>query len=74
MAGSYKHCVTPDGRLRDPEDLAGMLENGGDVWEAVEELYGMVWLLAEGDASMVENARQNYEQGIGMSPGVADES
>lgn len=71
MAGSYDHCVTDAGQLRDPESLAGMLENGGDVYEAVEELYGMIWWLAGAytpqpmsPAAAVEAARQHYDSGL----------
>lgn len=46
MAGSYKHVVTDDGNLRSNESVARMLETGGDVFEAVEEMYGMIWFLA----------------------------
>lgn len=69
MAGSYNHCVDDDGNLLDWERLAGSLENGGDVYEAVEELYGMIWWLADdgtrGDVkAAVELARQNYQEGL----------
>ena len=47
MAGSYKHVVDDEGRLLANEDLVSMLENGGDVYEAVEEMYGMIWSLAD---------------------------
>jgi hypothetical protein len=47
MAGSYLHCVDDNGALRDNEALTWSLENGGDVYEAVEEMYGMIWVLAE---------------------------
>lgn len=46
MAGSYNHVVTDSGNLRSPEMVDRMLENGGDVFEAVEEMYGMIWWLA----------------------------
>lgn len=78
MAGSYNHCVYSDGTLRDFEDMAASLENGGDVWEAVEEMYGMIWYLAGHRAlefygpldwrshvsEIVEQARQNYKSGV----------
>jgi hydrogenase maturation factor len=38
MAGSYNHVVTDSGNLRSPEMVNRMLENGGDVFEAVEEM------------------------------------
>lgn len=46
MAGSYNHIVKNDGTLGSNEFVVDMLENGGDVYEAVEELYGMIWFLA----------------------------
>ncbi len=57
MAGSYLHCVTDSGRLRSRKSLANMLENGGDVHEAVEELYGMVWWLAHELAAAQQGRR-----------------
>lgn len=45
MAGSYNHIVTDDGNLAPNKHVASMLENGGDVFEAVEEMYGMIWYL-----------------------------
>lgn len=71
MAGSYGHCVDDSGRLFNPFDLSQMIENGGDVYEAVEQLFGMVWYLAGGDAATVERSRVNYRQGLRMSPGVS---
>lgn len=48
MAGSYNHCIDKaTGKLYRPKDLRSMLENDGDVYEAIEELYGMVWYLAD---------------------------
>lgn len=78
MAGSYNHCVTGKGKLRDPRSL--LLDNGGDYYEAVEEMYGMIWFLADqirqhdqGDddpAAIVEEARTHYRDGLALSPGV----
>ena len=72
MAGSWNHAIDDDGSLRESEDLAGMLENGGDVWEFAEEAYGMVWLLAMSASTVfdlepedvIEMARENYKQGL----------
>lgn len=83
MAGSYNHCVKKDGSLRGPQGLNSMIENGGDVYEAVEEMYGMIWYLAnrlntEEDAfrsepytieEIVEDARKKYAEGLAVSPG-----
>jgi len=81
MAGSYRHVVDDQGRLGSNERVVGMLENGGDVYEAVEEMYGMIWYLAGGVAALsgvdapladfVEKARTMYEAGIELwSPGI----
>lgn len=67
MAGSYDHCVNSSGRLRSPSSLSGMLDTDGDVYEAIEEFYGMVWFLAEGDPALVEQARQRYQRGLEMA-------
>lgn len=74
MAGSYLHCVNAQGKLIDSFKLMNMIEPGGDVYEAVEEMYGMIWLLAEGNAVRVEAARQNYEAGLALSPGLEKEN
>lgn len=83
MAGSYNHVVNKKGQLRKPDDLLGMLEarGSGDVYEAVEEMYGMIWLLgsllAKTDQwadktpeELVEFAREQYREGLVVSPGV----
>lgn len=47
MAGSYNHVVTNKGNLDSNERVVGMLETGGDVFEAVKDMYGMIWWLAK---------------------------
>lgn len=82
MAGSYNHCVNEEGKLLNNENLNGMLENGGDVYEAVEEMYGMIWWLADKLSNAdkersalywVDAARMQYQDGLDLSPGVEDE-
>jgi hypothetical protein len=87
MAGSYKHVITRNGNFKDNEALIESLETGGDVFETVEEMFGMIWYLAsknvgsfdaEGNVvaqkdkadrmkAWVEEARQNYRKGLGIS-------
>lgn len=76
MAGSYNHVIANTGNLGSNEFVVDMLENGGDVFEAVEEMYGMIWWLAsfarEFDQpdrvkALVEEARLNYKQGLEVS-------
>ena len=69
MAGSYNHAVDDQGRLRNPETMTNATENQGDAYETIEELYGMVWFLANGAPELVEEARRNYRVGIEFSPG-----
>lgn len=62
MAGSYKHVVKDDGSLDKPARVCGMLEtSSGDVYEAVEEMYGMIWWLAEQYARSLEEAQGERE-------------
>ena len=72
MAGSYQHCVDNDGGLLRPAALRGMLDTPGDVWEAVEQMYGMIWFLAGGDLGQIEAAQVRWAEGIGMSPTVME--
>ncbi len=85
MAGSYNHCVTNKGNLRSNESLVQMIENLGDAYEAIEELFGMIWWLAAQSEqprlivgveaaneikAKVEWARQNYQEGLGISKAI----
>lgn len=47
MAGSFNHIIDDQGRLIEPLSMADMLDTGGDVYEAIREMYGMIWWLAE---------------------------
>jgi len=69
MAGSYNHATTDEGRLRNCNTMTIATETGGDSYETIEEMFGMIWYLAGGDSARVEEARQNYQRGIEMSPG-----
>ena len=81
MAGSYNHCVTPAGNFSGGE-RGPRLDDLGDAFEALEEMFGMIWYLAgemlemtpktpEERAVMVkeavETARQNYKEGLRIS-------
>lgn len=73
MAGSYSHATTDDGKLRSHESFVQMVENLGDAYETVKEMYGMIWWLADGDPDKVDNALLNWDLGIVVnSPGVSD--
>jgi hypothetical protein len=69
MAGGYGHVVQKDGNLRSNLSVVQILENGGDVFETVEQLYGMIWFLAGTYAyrdprAAVEDARKQYQEGL----------
>lgn len=79
MAGSYNHCVHHDNDVsaEDQGKFRGvdLLDHLGDAYEALEEMYGMIWWLASFTGSddvkaLVEVARQNYKDGLKMSPGI----
>ena len=82
MAGSWAHMTTKSGRLRDNESFCGMIENLGDAYEAAEECYGMIWVLAGNLASrsappgqlatrgqimdIIADAAANYQDGLAL--------
>lgn len=76
MAGSYNHIITDQGNLVSNETFIRKIENLGDAFETVEEMYGMIWFLAHEcsgeDAYVdpqiaVEAARQHYEDGLQLA-------
>lgn len=70
MAGGWGHIVDDEGHY----EGSSLLENGGDVEEFAQEVYGMVWYLAKSleeqlgggafsAASLVDEARQSVLEG-----------
>lgn len=74
MSGSYGHVIQKDGNLSSNGRIVESLENGGDVFETVEEMYGMIWYLAgkhlSKEKAMVEDARKNYREGLKLAKEV----
>lgn len=80
MITSYNEVVNNDGNL-DPDKIEALVR-GGDVFAVVEQLYGMVWYLAETAApasppamvkAMVEAARRHYDKGLVYAKGTHDQ-
>lgn len=72
MAGSYNHIITDRGNLVSNERFVNIIENLGDAYEMTEEMYGMIWWLANNEESYmpeaaVEAARKNYKEGLEMA-------
>lgn len=77
MAGSYNHIVTEQGNLVSNERFANMIENLGDAYEMTEEMFGMIWYIADNFGApgappsevkrIVEMARENYKEGLEIS-------
>jgi len=57
MAGSYNHITNKDGSLIAREDFTNSIENLRDAYEAIEECWTMLFIMAEGDLSKIELAR-----------------
>lgn len=68
MAGSYSHCVEDDGSLIKPEDFPNMIENLGDAYEAIEEMYWMIHYLAAGDSARIWEANKAFYAGKRLPP------
>src|SRR5690349_25115750 len=64
MAGSWSHLTTGKGRFRGTE----LLDTMGDVAEALEECYGMVWYLAmnEVETRMPLNTAPEIKQAMAL--------
>lgn len=74
MAGSYNHIITDQGNLVSDETFVKKIQNLGDAYEAIEEMYGMIWYLANAaefdkldSADLVEDARQHYQDGLQLA-------
>lgn len=56
MAGSYHHVTDENGKLRSNEDFINYIENLGDAYEAIEEMYYMIQYLSNGDADSINDS------------------
>jgi len=56
MAGSYNHIVDKNGILLNNEDFVCMIENLGDAYECVTEMYDMIAYLSGGKDSLIDEA------------------
>ena len=60
MAGSYSHIIDENGDLITNEtygeDFTGMIENLGDAYEAIEEMYDMIEFLSDGNKEKIYQA------------------
>lgn len=76
MAGSYRHVTTKKGKLASPAKMT--VENLGDAYEAIEEMYGMIWILASQLAGesfgagadpklYIKDAETRYRQGLDIA-------
>ena len=83
MAGAHHHITDEDGGLLEPQQIYARLDNRGDIYECIEQLYGMIWYLAEQNVVLrgtdaknedefkseaVDNAQLNYKHGLKVSP------
>ncbi len=58
MAGSYNHIVNTQGELISNDYFPEMIENLGDAYEAVEEMYFMIQFLSKDDKELIKEARE----------------
>ena len=56
MAGSYRHVTNKNGKLRSNVEFLNYIENLGDAYEAIEEMYYMIQYLSNGDADSINEA------------------
>jgi len=60
MAGSYQHIVDENNILMDPQHA--LLDNLGDAYETIEELYYFVNILADWDKAKINDTHIKYLQ------------
>ena len=68
MAGSYNHIINKrTGGLLKPEKMEGMIENLGDAYEAIEECFWMIQVLADGDKKTIHEAMKSAQEFIAIN-------
>lgn len=70
MAGSYHHCKGKSVRDFNFETI----ENLGDAYEACEEMFWMIYFLANGDKKKIQEASDNFYKMKRAEPYVKKES
>jgi hypothetical protein len=61
MAGSLSHITSGQG-----EFTMDLIDNMGDAHEALEECFGVIWWLTQGDPEDVRDAIDHYKKGLRM--------
>jgi len=65
MAGSYRHVTDKDNNLISNERFPEMIENLGDAYETIEEMWYIIDILANGDKSKIADAHLKYIERVG---------
>ena len=65
MAGSYRHVTDKDNNLISNERFPEVVENLGDVYETIEEMWHIIDILANGDKSNIADAHLKYIERVG---------
>jgi hypothetical protein len=69
MAGSYRHVVDKDGEFIGVE----LIDNLGDAYEALEEMYDMIQHLSRGDRVQIHEAWRTGHYAKRMPERLAEE-
>ena len=65
MAGSYQHITRKDYGVVDNEEFVIYIENLGDAYEAIHEMWNLIDILAGGDKRKIFEAYLEYLKRIG---------
>lgn len=74
MSGSYSHATTDEGKLRHETTMGGAIETPGDAYETIEEMYGMIWFLANRVMRELEMAHGEDEGSFGDGADAVEEA
>jgi len=65
MAGSYRHVTDKNNNLISNEHFPDMIENLGDAYETIEEMWYLIDILANGNKSKIADAHLKYIERVG---------
>jgi len=60
MAGSYRHVTDENNNLISNEDFPNSIENLGDAYETIEEMWHIINILSNGDKGIIRKAWLKY--------------
>lgn len=74
MAGSYRHVTDKNNNLVSNEEFIDHIENLGDAYETIEEMWHMIDILTGGDKEKIRKVHIEYIKRVGCDVEYAKKS